>query len=295
MVLVKDQAAPAQNGLYVVASGAWARHTLMSTWAEVLAALVLVSAGGTVNGQTDWISMAASGGTLGTDPIPFQPFTPTGHFQPLNALLTALANLSPAAAGKMLYTTGANVWALTALTAFGLSLAGAADANAVRTLLGLGSAALKNTGNSGDVVPLCDGGDGVSPIHFTVDVSLPTTAPTNDYSVGYRGRPGQRQDTDRNIDNGTAGLTLKHGDLTSPVTYTVLDDGAGGCHMGHVTYLRNGPGASTAVIHVVPASDVTLRWGSLTGPRVIAPNGYAELVKDVDAANEWMLRGEGIS
>lgn len=45
-------------------------------------------------------------------------------------------------------------WAAALFTSFGSSLATAADAAAARVLLGLGSAALKNTGTSGDAVPL---------------------------------------------------------------------------------------------------------------------------------------------
>lgn len=291
--LAKDQTSAAQNGLYTVAAGAWSRIAQMDSWDAVLGAVVFVQQGAE-NAETSWVSTAQSGGTLGTTAIPFTTFLPTGHYQPSDALLTALANLDPLAAGNIIYTTAQNVFAAAAITAFGRTLIAAASASAARTALGLGTAAVMNTGNSGATVPRMDGGGNPS-VNFTCDVVLPTGTPTDLYSAGFRGRPGFRQDANMTITGNEAGMTLKHGDLSSPVTYTIADDTGGGALGGQATYVRNGAGASTAVVYIVPAGDVTLRWGSQTGVRTIAPNGYAELIKDVDIANEWMIRGEGIS
>lgn len=70
VVLVKSQTAPAQNGLYVVAASAWARHASMDTWAEVPGMIVSVQQG-TTNADTVWLSTADPGGTLGTTSITF--------------------------------------------------------------------------------------------------------------------------------------------------------------------------------------------------------------------------------
>lgn len=72
-VLVKDQTTPAQNGIYLVAAGAWTRVTDMDTWAEVPSAYVWVEQG-TVNGDSGWVSTADSGGTLNTTAIPWTQF-----------------------------------------------------------------------------------------------------------------------------------------------------------------------------------------------------------------------------
>jgi hypothetical protein len=69
-VLVKDQSAPAENGIWVCAAGAWARATDMDAWAEVPRALVPVLAG-TVNANTTWVSTNGTGGTIGTTAITF--------------------------------------------------------------------------------------------------------------------------------------------------------------------------------------------------------------------------------
>jgi hypothetical protein len=69
-VLVKNQTAPAENGLYVSAAGAWARAADMAVWASVPGAQVTVT-GGTVNAGTTWIvySIAADDSVVGTTPI----------------------------------------------------------------------------------------------------------------------------------------------------------------------------------------------------------------------------------
>lgn len=76
--LVKDQAAPATNGIYSVQAGAWTRVTDMDTWAEVPAAYVWVEQG-TVNADSGWVSTADQGGTLGTTAITWTQFSGAGQ------------------------------------------------------------------------------------------------------------------------------------------------------------------------------------------------------------------------
>lgn len=71
----------------------------------------------------------------------------------LSANLTALAALS-GANDKGIYFTASGSMAVYDLTIFGRSLTGAADAAAVRGLLELGTAAVRNIGTSGVNVPL---------------------------------------------------------------------------------------------------------------------------------------------
>ena len=69
-ILVKDQTAPAENGIYVTAAGAWARATDMDTWAEVVSSAVQVSTGSTQS-DTSWNCTSDAGGTLNTTAITF--------------------------------------------------------------------------------------------------------------------------------------------------------------------------------------------------------------------------------
>lgn len=72
-VLVKNQGTPSQNGIYVSASGAWARSTDANTWAQLPASVVTVEEG-TVNADLGFICNVAPGGTLGTTAISFTTF-----------------------------------------------------------------------------------------------------------------------------------------------------------------------------------------------------------------------------
>lgn len=68
-ILLKNQSAPAENGIYTVnASGAPTRATDMDVWSEVAGAWVTVQEG-TVNADTVWLSTANDGGTLNTTAI----------------------------------------------------------------------------------------------------------------------------------------------------------------------------------------------------------------------------------
>ena len=67
-VLVKNQTAPAENGIYVCAAGAWSRASDMDVWSEVPGVWVTVQEG-SANADTTWLSTANSGGTLNTTAI----------------------------------------------------------------------------------------------------------------------------------------------------------------------------------------------------------------------------------
>jgi hypothetical protein len=70
-ILIKNQAAPAENGIYTVnASGAPTRALDFDIWAEVPGAWVTVQQG-TANADTVWLSTADQGGTLNTTSITF--------------------------------------------------------------------------------------------------------------------------------------------------------------------------------------------------------------------------------
>ena len=72
-VLVKDQTAPKENGVYVVAVGAWSRATDMDSWDEVPQAFVNVTSG-TVNVGSNWVCTSSPGGTLETTSITWTQF-----------------------------------------------------------------------------------------------------------------------------------------------------------------------------------------------------------------------------
>jgi phage-related tail fiber protein len=77
-VLVKDQTTASQNGIYVVAAGAWSRSLDADTWAELPGAYVFAEAG-TTNADMGYVCTVEAGGTLGTTSITFQQFSGAGQ------------------------------------------------------------------------------------------------------------------------------------------------------------------------------------------------------------------------
>lgn len=78
-VLVKNQTTTSENGIYVVAAGAWARSTDADTWAELVAAFTFVEEG-TANADTGWVSTVNAGGTIGSTAVAFTQFSSAGAY-----------------------------------------------------------------------------------------------------------------------------------------------------------------------------------------------------------------------
>jgi hypothetical protein len=77
--LVKDQTLSQNNGIYLVAAGAWTRATDMDTWAEVPGAFTFIEQG-TSYADTGWVCTSNAGGTLGTTPITWVQFAGAGAY-----------------------------------------------------------------------------------------------------------------------------------------------------------------------------------------------------------------------
>lgn len=72
-ILVKDQTASAENGIYVVAAGAWARSSDADTWDELVSAFTFLEQG-TSLADTSWVCTINAGGTLGTTAVTWTQF-----------------------------------------------------------------------------------------------------------------------------------------------------------------------------------------------------------------------------
>ena len=79
-VLVKNQTAQADNGIYVAASGAWARSSDANTWAELVSAYTFVEEGATY-ADTGWVCTVNQGGTLGSTAVTWSQFSGAGTYQ----------------------------------------------------------------------------------------------------------------------------------------------------------------------------------------------------------------------
>ena len=77
-VLVKDQSAAADNGIYVVAAGSWSRAADANTWDELVAAFTFIEHG-TTNANNGYICTIPVIGTLGTTPVTWAQFSGAGQ------------------------------------------------------------------------------------------------------------------------------------------------------------------------------------------------------------------------
>jgi phage-related tail fiber protein len=78
-VLVKNQTAQADNGIYVASASAWARSSDMNVWAEFPAAYTFIEQG-TTQADTGWVCTVNQGGTLGTTPVTWTQFSGAGTY-----------------------------------------------------------------------------------------------------------------------------------------------------------------------------------------------------------------------
>jgi len=77
-VLVIGQTAPAQNGVYIMAAGAWTRALDLDTWGELVSAYVWVEEGNSFT-DTGWLCTVNPGGTLGTTAVTWVQFSGAGQ------------------------------------------------------------------------------------------------------------------------------------------------------------------------------------------------------------------------
>ena len=160
-------------------------------------------------------------------------------YQARDEELSAIAALT-GAADRLAYFTGPGAAALTPLSAFGRSLIDDAEPAAARATLGLGSAALKDTGTSGNMVALLDGANrwSMSQIFGSATPQAPSTSPIHiNLGGSYSSVAGAHLKL-KLFDNGTSsesyGLGISGGSLDS-----VVPSGAGhSLYIGGVRHLH---------------------------------------------------------
>lgn len=148
-VLVKNQTTQADNGIYVAASGAWARSADANTWDELVSAYTFVEEG-TANADTGYVCTINKGGTLGTTPITWSQFSGAGTYLAGTGLTlsgntfsitnTAVTAGSYGSASNTLTTTVNAQGQLTALAATPIAIANT-------QVSGLGTMSTQNAGS----------------------------------------------------------------------------------------------------------------------------------------------------
>lgn len=160
-ILIKDQAAPAENGIYVVAaSGAPTRATDMNAWTEVPGAFTFIEEG-TTNGDTGWVCTSDTGGVLNTTAITFVQFSSASAVVADEATITKVGNTFSIKAGGVGTTelagdavTFAKMQNLTTDRLMGRDTAGSGDPEEISVGGGLeftGSSGIQRSALTGDV------------------------------------------------------------------------------------------------------------------------------------------------
>ena len=78
-ILVKNQTASADNGIYSASSVGWTRTLDADTWNELVSAFVFVQKGATL-ADTGWVCTVDPGGTLGVTPVTWVQFSGAGTY-----------------------------------------------------------------------------------------------------------------------------------------------------------------------------------------------------------------------
>ena len=156
--LVKDQTLSQNNGIYVVAAGAWTRATDMDTWLEVPGAFAFIEQG-TLYADTGWVCTSNAGGTLGTTPITWVQFAGVGSYTAGTGLTLTGAQFSitNTAVTATSYGSATQVGTFTVNAQGQLTLAGNTTVTpAVGSITGLGTgvatALAVNVGSAGAFV-----------------------------------------------------------------------------------------------------------------------------------------------
>jgi len=107
-VLVKNQTSGSQNGIYVIAAGAWTRATDADADVEVTAGMAMFVEEGTTNGDQGWVLNTDNPITLGTTSLTFTQFTGTGAITAGQGL-TKTGNILDVGAGPGIIVLADNV------------------------------------------------------------------------------------------------------------------------------------------------------------------------------------------
>src|SRR5215469_588992 len=106
-ILVKNQTTQTQNGVYVVAAGAWARYTYCTTGAQILNMAIYIEEG-TSQPDTGWVLTNNAPITVGSTNLTYVQFTGAGTYTAGNGL-TLTGNVFAVGAGTGILSTAGQV------------------------------------------------------------------------------------------------------------------------------------------------------------------------------------------
>lgn len=209
-VLVWQQTAPAENGIYVSAAGAWTRATDMDVWTEVPGASMFVEQGATY-GDKGFVCTSDAGGTINTTPITFVQFS--------NVLYTADGTTLTLTANQFSVATG-GISNTQVNAAAAIAFSKLAALPSTNILVGNGSNVATATAMSGDATLSNAGALTLANTAVTPATYGTTAAKTASFTVDSKGRLTAASEQDIAISASTqlTGTTLASGIVTSSLT-----------------------------------------------------------------------------
>lgn len=148
-VLVKNQTAAEENGIYISAAGAWSRSDDANTWTDLISAMLFVEEGSTLAGKAFYCT-AQQGGTLGTTAVNWSNFSVAASYTAGTGLTLAGSQFSITNTGVTAATYGsASSVPVIAVNAQGqiTSATNTAIAIANTAVSGLGTMSTQNANN----------------------------------------------------------------------------------------------------------------------------------------------------
>jgi hypothetical protein len=227
-VLVKNQTNAADNGIYLVSSGAWTRSVGADTWDEYVGAIVFVISGS--QADSAWYSSAQPGGTLGTTAINWFNFSVASNYTAgtgltLTGFQFSITNTAVTAAA---YGSATQVGTFTVNAQGQLTLAGNTTITpAVGSITGLGTgvATWLATPSSANLAAAVTDETGSGALVFATSPSLVTpllgTPTSGNFSTGTFTWPTFNQNTTGNAATATSATTATNlaGGATGSLPY----------------------------------------------------------------------------
>jgi len=140
-ILVKNQTAQAENGIYAASASGWTRTSDMNTWSEVPGAFTFIEEGATL-ASTGWVTTAGSTGTIGVTAMPWTQFSGAGTYTAGNGLQLVSNAFSVVANGTSIDVSSsgikiASTWpGQTSITTLGTIVTGTWNGNTIDVLHG---------------------------------------------------------------------------------------------------------------------------------------------------------------